>query len=68
MAVYIRPRLGGPFFTGAFLPQKSVLAVVRLLFRFNFVLIWTGTRASSNTQRIHTFLNRRKYDSFSRTC
>jgi hypothetical protein len=26
MAVYIRPRLGGPFSTGAFLPQKSVLA------------------------------------------
>jgi hypothetical protein len=26
MAVYIRPRLGGPFFTGVYLPQKSVLS------------------------------------------
>jgi hypothetical protein len=25
MAVYIRPRLGGPFFAGVYLPQKSVL-------------------------------------------
>ena len=26
MAVYIRPCLGGPFFRGAYLPQKSVLS------------------------------------------